>query len=476
MGFQDLRDWLEQVDAIGQLTRVEGIDWDLELGTLASLSYKRPLGQRKALLFDKIKGHAPGYRVLTDALGSVERLALTTGVTGAHEPMDFVRAWRTRRPRFQSLPPVEVEDGPVLENVQCGTDVDLEQFPVPRWHEHDGGRYIGTGACSITRDPGAGWINLGTYRVMLHDRSSVGWYVSPAHHGFIHRTGYWERGEPMPIAITFGQDPLLTLAASTEVPFGESEYDWAGGVRGCPYQVVRGPATGLPIPARAEIAIEGEVVAGEVREEGPFGEWTGYYASGSRSEPVIRVKTLMWRNDPILYGVAPGRPPHEGSTYRALLTAASIWDELERSGVPGIQGVWRMQPGGGRLWTTIAIKQLYAGHAKQALLAAAAALNNYYMNRYVVVVDEDIDPTDTDEVIWAMLTRGDPARAVEIIRECVSSPLDPALPPGEKAYSSRLLVNACRPYEWRDRFPPVAEPSRELAERVRAKWAHVLAD
>ncbi|HYY87255.1 MAG TPA: UbiD family decarboxylase, partial [Chloroflexota bacterium] len=314
------------------------------------------------------------------------------------------------------------------------------------------------------------------YRVMLHDRSSVGWYVSPAHHGFIHRTGYWERGEPMPIAITFGQDPLLTLAASTEVPFGESEYDWAGGVRGCPYQVVRGPATGLPIPARAEIAIEGEVVAGEVREEGPFGEWTGYYASGSRSEPVIRVKTLMWRNDPILYGVAPGRPPHEGSTYRALLTAASIWDELERSGVPGIQGVWRMQPGGGRLWTTIAIKQLYAGHAKQALLAAAAALNNYYMNRYVVVVDEDIDPTDTDEVIWAMLTRGDPARAVEIIRECVSSPLDPALPPGEKAYSSRLLVNACRPYEWRDRFPPVAEPSRELAERVRAKWAHVLAD
>src|SRR5574342_1257418 len=129
----------------------------------------------------------------------------------------------------------------------------------------------------------------------------------------------------MKLAVSFGQDPLLFLAGSIEVPFGQSEYDWAGAVRGAPVEVIMGEETGLPLPAHGEIVIEGEALPTARRDEGPFGEWTGYYASDVRAEPVIRVQRLMHRNDPILLGSPPGKPPSELTAYRSVMRSALIW-------------------------------------------------------------------------------------------------------------------------------------------------------
>lgn len=172
--------------------------------------------------------------------------------------------------------------GPVLENVQQGQDIDLWQFPTPRWHEQDGGRYFGTGDIVVTQDPEDGHLNVGTYRMMVMDRDKIGLYISPGHGGRGHREKCFARNQPMPVVAAFGQHPLLLLAGSLGLPVGMNEYEWVGGVRGAPVEVIRGEVTGLPMPADAEIVVEGYVYPSEMLDEGPFGEWTGYYASAMR--------------------------------------------------------------------------------------------------------------------------------------------------------------------------------------------------
>ena len=214
-------------------------------------------------------------------------------------------------------------------------------FPTPHWHELDGGRYIGTADCVITGEPEeGGWVNVGIYRVQVHDKNTLGLYVSPGHHARIMREKYWEKGKSCPVVVTFGQDPLLFLVAGQSMPYGMSEFDYCGGLRGAPIDVIRGEVTGLPIPATAEIAIEGEVPPPQeqMQMEGPFGEWPGYYAHGAAKEPVIRVKRVYYRNDPILCGAPPLKPPYV--TFGVPIGAAAIWNYLEKADVPDIKGVW----------------------------------------------------------------------------------------------------------------------------------------
>ena len=162
---------------------------------------------------------------------------------------------------MKHIPPRIVRDGPVLENIQRGKDVNILKFPTPRWFELDGGRYIGTGSVNITHDPEEGWTNLGTARVMIHDENTVGFYIAPGRHGRIHRDKAFARGESFKVAISVGHDPLIFLAGALEVPYGVCEYDFIGGIQGEPVDVIEGEFTGLPIPATAEIVLEGECVA-----------------------------------------------------------------------------------------------------------------------------------------------------------------------------------------------------------------------
>jgi 4-hydroxy-3-polyprenylbenzoate decarboxylase len=152
-----------------------------------------------------------------------------------------------------------------------------------------------------------------------------------------------------------GHDPLLLLHGGLEVDYGVNEFDVAGAVRGRPLPVIRAPLTGLPVPATAEIIVEGEIRPDEVREEGPFGEWAGYYASGRKPEPIVRVRSVLYRDDPIVLCI-PGKPPNDNTFFRSPLRAALIWNELERAGVPGVVGVWSHEAGGGRMMTVVSIR------------------------------------------------------------------------------------------------------------------------
>ena len=464
----DLRTWLNDVEKLGQLMTVAGIDWDLELSTLTEVINERAK-HRPAIVFDKINGYPAGYRVAVNLLSSVNRLALTMGMEPKLGEFDFVQQWRRRVKAIQPIEPKIVKDSPLFENVQNGGDVDLLKFPVPRWHELDGGRYIGTDDLVVTRDPEEGWVNVGTYRVMLHGRDHMGLHMSPGKHGRVHRDKHHQAGKPLPIAVSFGHHPINFLVASTDVPNRVNEYAYAGGITGKPLEIVAGPLTGLPLPADSEIAIEGEVLPDDFMPEGPFGEWTGYYASNQPAVPVIRVKAVYHRNDPILCGFPLLKPSSGDNLHFSLMRSALIWNALDEAGVPDVQAVWA-HPSGGRFMTVLAIRQRYPGHARQAAMIASQCRSGAYLGRYVIVVDDDIDITNTEEVIWAISSRSDPVQSIEILRRCWSGPLDPRIPVEDKGFSSRAIIDATRPYEWRDKFPKSSGASRELKDKVAAQW------
>jgi 4-hydroxy-3-polyprenylbenzoate decarboxylase len=469
----DLRDWMARVDAIGEIKRVQGAHWNLEMGAVAEMIYHARPENPPAILFEDLPGYPKGFRVLSGMTNSPRRLALTLGLDMPSHPLDVVRAYRDRIKRFKLIGPTYVPKGPVLENIDRDEAVDVLKFPVPFLHELDGGRYIGTGDLVIMRDPEDDWVNIGTYRVMVHDRNTVGLWMSPGKHGRLIREKYFAKGQRCPELISCGHDPLLFLSSGNEVAYGTSEFAHAGGHRGIPFDVIRSEVHGLPMPAHAEIVLEGEIIADDLRNEGPFGEWTGYYASSVRPDPVVRVQRVYHRNDPILTMARPGRPPSDYSFSKCVIKSAMIWDEVENAGLPGVEGVWCHEAGGGRLFNVISIRQKYAGHAKQAAMLAANVHAGNYLGRFVVVVDHDIDPTNSFDVIWAMSTRCDPVEDIDIIRRAWSGALDPMKRRGDNL-NSRGIIDACRPFELMKDFPPVAESSPELKARTLEKWSHLL--
>ncbi|HET7765325.1 MAG TPA: UbiD family decarboxylase, partial [Burkholderiales bacterium] len=467
----DLREAIERIERAGELQRIKGADWKLEMGTLAEIVYRQETPP--AILFEDIPGYPKGFRAVSGATNSAKRLAIVLGFAPPSHPLDVVRAYRDRMKSHKPIPPRVVKDGPVLENVLAGKDIDVLKFPAPLLHEHDGGRYLGTDDLVIMRDPEGNWVNCGTYRVMVHDARRVGVWMSPGKHGRQIREKYFKQGKPCPVLVSCGHDPMLFLAGGNELRFGLSEYDYAGGHRGMPFDVIESQLHGLPMPAHAEIVLEGEMRPGETAPEGPFGEFTGYYAGGQSEQPVIRVQRVYHRNDPILTMATPMRPPSDFSYSKCVMKAGMIWDEVERAGVSGVKGVWCHEAGGARMFNVIAIKQAYAGHSKQAAMAAASCQSGSYLGRFVVVVDDDIDPANLFEVLWAMCTRCDPAEDIDIVRKMWSGPLDPRIPRGT-TWNSRAVIDACRPFEMLKDFPPVARATPELRAKVEAKFRDVL--
>lgn len=466
----DLRQWLEQVDKMGELRRIEGADWDLEIGCITAMNWKRK--DQPALLFDSIKDYAGGYRILTCSVSTPNRVALMLNLPLDLSNLEYLALLRQKFPCWEAeldkFKPQVVKTGPILENVHSGDDVDLLEFPVPKWHDLDGGRYIGTGDAVITRDPDTGAVNLGTYRMMVHDRNAAALWIVPDHHGSLHIGKYHRRGERCPVAVSIGQHPLINRVACLPVPEG-AEYPFIGAIMGEPVNVITEEITGLPIPADSEIVIAGWCYPGKGRVEGPFGEWTGYYASEARPSPVIEVERIYHRNNPIIVGSPPGRSPSEGSYFLSLVRSAQLHNELMKAGLPDVQGVWISEEAGG-LIITVSIKQRYPGHAKDVALFISQSKVGYW-GRYVIVLDDDIDPTNIHDVLWALATRSDPEKSIDIIRRARGAPLDPMVrKPATSHFTSRAIIEACKPYEWISEFPKVIDHDRELADRVKLKW------
>lgn len=471
----DLRAFLAAVEKGGELKTVRGAHWDKEMGAVTEVLYREKVDRSPLLLFDDIPGYPKGFRCLYGMLGSPFRLALGFGLDASvatRDRMALLDQFRKQIKANKPVPPRMVERAPVMENVAEGAAVDLLQFPVPIHHELDGGRYIGTACAVITRDPDTGRINMGTYRVQVISGNTCASYISNGKQGRIHRDKYFKMGKPCPMAIVVGIDPVSYIAARYTLADTVAELDWAGGIAGAPIECITGPVTGLPIPAQSEIVLEGECVPGEEVLEGPFGEWTGYYAGDAKMEPLIRIKAAYWRNDPILTCAASQKPPHSHLFERCFIRSAALMDSLEGAGIPDVKGVWVHQAGSGRTFVVVAIRQRYYGHSTQVGMVASQVNPVGYVGRYIVVVDEDIDPSDIHDVIWAMGTRSDPKEDIQILTKTWSSRLDPMVT-GKALYNSRAVIDACIPYERLESFPKVAQTSPELARAVRARFPDV---
>ncbi|HZD66451.1 MAG TPA: UbiD family decarboxylase [Acidimicrobiales bacterium] len=469
----DLRRWLAAVAAAGHLEEIHGAAANLEIGAASQLNYRR--GRPRALMFDDIPGHRPGERVLTGSLCSPALMGMALGLGGDlddHRLTEVLRgkpsAWRAAAGSYGVR---QVDGGPVFDNVVAKDQVDFARFPCPVWHEDDGGPYVGTGCGVVTTDPEDGTLNLGAYRMQVQDDgASVSINIESGKHGAQHVRKWFEREGRAPVAASLGHHPVFLAVAGTEVPLGVSELDYAGAILGEAVPVVRCPDTGLLLPAESELAFEGWLYPDRVRPEGPFGEWTGYYSEAQAPVLTVEVTGLFHRNDPINLGAPPGKPPHDYSYMRSVMKSAMATDALSDAGLAGLGGVWCHEAGGGRSLIVVALEQRYAGHSRQAGYLAAQHPVTAYMNRLVITVDQDVNPRDLAEVMWAVSTRCDPARDVDVMRYGWGSRVDPLSLQGAPAYNSRLLIDACRPYERLGDFPAVAEARPEVLDAVLRRW------
>jgi UbiD family decarboxylase len=238
--WRDTREWIARAQEQGELRIVKGANWQSEIGEITEMLDHNV--DSPAVLFDEIPGYPAGRRVIVNCSGNMARQAITLNLppSEAHHEGLF-RFWRGVLEGLTPIPPREVETGPIFENIVEGDDIDLEAFPVPMWHPQDGGRFIGTASMNILKDPDSDWVNLGTYRNQVFSRDEMGVYISPGKHGKLIRQKYFDRGQPCPIVVVVGADPLLFMSACAEgIPYGVSEMAWAGGVRGQAIDVVRG--------------------------------------------------------------------------------------------------------------------------------------------------------------------------------------------------------------------------------------------
>ncbi|MCL4518354.1 MAG: UbiD family decarboxylase [Thaumarchaeota archaeon] len=463
---------------IGEIKEVKEADWNLEIGAVTDLNAK---SRGPALLFDNVKGYPKGYRVLTCMLSGPKRLSYVLGSVPTGDHHKLVSDLEGKPAEWEEIAgnysPKERSDSPLFENrFTKAEDIDLFKFPTPLWHNGDGGRYIGTGGAVITKDPESGVVNLGTYRVMISDRKTLVAYIADFHHGNLDVRKYLDKGQRCPIALSFGHDPALYLSASLPIPHGLSEYQYAGSIGKKSIDYVIGPITGLAIPANSEIVAEGYIEPNDLVEEGPFGEYTGYFAEPRTLRPAIRVQAIYHRNDPIILGSLTGKPPFDHSYWRSAVLSAAVKDRLRKAGVSNVVKVWRHEAGCSQFFTVVSIRQQYLGHARQAgFIAAQCEEGAKSMGRFVVVVDEDIDPSDLGEVVWALSTRTDPATCIDFIRRAPSIGLDPMIrKPTDHYSSSRAVIDACKPFEWISEFPKSVEINEELVAVVKKKWPDLL--
>jgi UbiD family decarboxylase len=324
---------------------------------------------------------------------------------------------------------------------------------------------------SVTRDPDTGYVNVGSYRYMLIDRDTVVVHIGSGHHGDVIRKKYWSQGKPCPIAISLAQDPSILVAAGTNLAWEEAEYDYAGWLRGAPVEVTPGELTGLPIPATAEVVLEGEMLPPGSQEaiEGPFGEASGYYGGGAHPTTLTKITAVLRRDNPIILG----SPPFQNASREVMGSrAVRVWAELDQLGIPGITGInysWGL--------CIIGVKQSFPGHAMRAALGALGGTAGYH-GRIVILVDEDVNVYDADEVLWAIATRCDPAASIDICRRIWSYRIDPRLEPEKREKGdytgSVAIIDATRPYHWRERFPATTSISPELRKVTEDKWGAVL--
>jgi len=467
MQINDLRDFINACDQHGLLHRVDAeVDWKFELAHISKVNEE---AKGPALLYQNVKGYkTPAF---TSAFTTPARMAIALEQDPSLSMCQLSRKWMELTTK-KNVKPKLVNNPPVMENIIEGDDIDVEMFPVPWMYPEDGGRFFITSGFLVTQDPDTGWTNLGTYRSQILGRNLLGSQIIKGKHGDMHMKKYQDRGELMPAAAVIGGDPTLFLASSTLVSAQVDEYDIVGALKGRPVPVFKSELTSLTLPANAEVIAEGYIDPNELMPEGPFGEYTGYYSGNKLADypkPVLRVKRLLFRNNPVWWSTTVGKPINDIHMIQSLNRTATLWHDLETMKVPGIQSVYLPAAATGRFWAVVSVKQMYPGHSSHVANAVIASTTGHYGVKGVIIVDHDIAADDWDRVLWALAVRFDPKRSAQIIDRGRSTPLDPGLPIEAREITSRILLDACVPYEWKQK-PIEIFMDREVLTKVSKRW------
>jgi 4-hydroxybenzoate decarboxylase len=441
MAYDDLRSYLETLDKEGQLLRiVEEVAPEPDLGAAAN-AVSRLGDAAPGLYFDNVTGFTDA-RIALNLHGSWTNHALAMGLppsTGVKEQVqEFIRRWDA----FPVTP--ERRPDPLwAENTLDGAEVDLfKVLPLFRLNEADGGFYLDKAAV-VSRDPddpeNFGKQNVGTYRMQVKGRNRLGIQPVPMHDIALHLGKAEERGEDLPIAIALGNDPVITIVAGTPLRYDQSEYEMAGALRGAPAPIAAAPLTGFDVPWGSEVVLEGVIESRKRELEGPFGEFTGNY-SGGRSMPVIRVDKISYRSNPVYESLYLGMPWTEVDYLIGPATCVPLFQQLHKE-FPEVQAVNAMYTHG--LLAIISTKKRYGGFAKAVGMRAMTLPHGLGYCKIVIVVDEDVDPFNLPQVMWALSTKVNPAQDLMNLPNLSVLELDPGSEPA--GITNKLVIDATTP-------------------------------
>jgi len=440
MIYHDLRDFITQLEKMGELKRVAiEVDPKLELTEIADRVLR---AGGPALLFERPKGHA--IPVLANLFGTVRRVALGMGeddptrlreigkllayLKEPEPPKGLRDAWDKWPVLKQvlNMAPKEVRSAPCQEIVWEGADVDLSRLPIQHCWPGDVAPLV-TWGLTVTKGPHKNRQNLGIYRqqVIGPNKLIMRWL---AHRGGAldfreHQLAH--PGEPFPVAVALGADPATILGAVTPVPDSLSEYQFAGLLRGAKTEVVKCLGSELQVPASAEIVLEGVIHAGETALEGPYGDHTGYY-NEQETFPVFTVERMTMRRDPIYHSTYTGKPPDEPAILGVALN--EVFVPLLQKQFPEITDFYLPPEGCSYRMAVVSMKKAYPGHAKRVMFGVWSFLRQFMYTKFILVTDDDVNVRDWKEVIWALTTRVDPARDTLLVENTPIDYLDFASP------------------------------------------------
>jgi 4-hydroxy-3-polyprenylbenzoate decarboxylase len=438
--YSDLREFIAFLEQRGELARIkQEVDPNLEMTEISDRTLR---AKGPALLFENPKGY--DTPVLCNLFGTPDRVAMGMGQENVSalrdvgtllaflkepEPPKGLRDLWEKRHDFKqvlNMPVKQIKNPPCQEVVIEGDDVDLDKLPIQTCWPGDKAPLV-TWALAVTRGPEKERQNLGIYRMQKIGKNKLIMRWLAHRGGALDYREFQKRfpGKPYPVAIALGADPATTLGAVTPVPDTLSEYAFAGLLRGEKTQVAKCLGNDLQVPATAEFILEGFLYPGEVAEEGPFGDHTGYY-NEVESFPVFTIDRITHRKDPIYHSTYTGRPPDEPAVLGVALN--EVFVPILQKQFPEIVDFYLPPEGCSYRMAIVSMKKQYPGHAKRVMMGVWSFLRQFMYTKFVIVTDDDINVRNWEDVVWAMTTRMDPVRDTMMVENTPIDYLDFASP------------------------------------------------
>lgn len=479
MTFNDLREFLNHLESQNLLKRVKvQVDANLEIAAIMDRLVKN---SGPAVIFEDVKGYK--MPIVANLFGTMERVAmgLGTSVDGLGEIGRFIAQIQRPEPPeglwgiikklpfikdMLTLSPKTVRFGPCQEVVLTGGDVDLSRFPIIKCWPGDVAPLI-TWPLVITRGPEGGPFNVGVYRMqpLDRDRTIMRWLK---HRGGAHHQRLWrEKGKPMPVAVAIGCEPATIIAAVTPLPEDVSEFHFAGILRRKAIELVECKTIPLKVPATSEIVLEGEIYHEDTTLEGPYADHTGYYNT-AEPFPVLHIKCITHRKNPLYLTTITGRPPMEDAIIGMALNRLFL-PSLQLQFPEVVDFCLPMEAVSYRV-AVVSIKKQYPGHAKRVMMGLWGMLKQFMYVKYIVVVDDDIDVHNWADVAWALATRVDPARDTVIIEDTPIDYLDFSSPVLELGSKMGIDATMKRPPEVTREWGRKVEMDKRIVELVDKRW------